>query len=152
MKNIIETMRSYSENRRMKNIIDKLLLYYGNLCNDNSTFNLDIVKDCYSNFQKISKDLNNIDKNITETKLLVTGEVNVNEVFKETNMNINSFSCNRIRDMIINLLDELSKSKDLYADAVSFICIIGALCKMYLDNVSKTKSNVDFKTLDNKYQ
>ena len=89
-----------NSNRRIKNLVDTELLFIARLLDEKNNFSKDDIIILDERFKDICKELNKIDKNITEVKLKTTGEVSVNETLKELNIDKSTVSSNRIREVL----------------------------------------------------
>ena len=66
-----------------------------------------------------------------------------------------SFTNHNVRNCILELADELSKVEkgELYTNAITFICVIGACVYEYLDSVEdKNRYKPDFESEEKYYQ
>lgn len=141
------------DNRRIKNLLEAELLFIGQMLENKSTFNSDDIIIINKRFKNVCKELNKIDKNITETKLMITGEVSVNETLKELGLDRNAISSNKIRQILYELIENLiSTSDDFYFQVVNTICLIGGLSDIYIKNINTSSSNVNFKEVESKYE
>ena len=89
-----------NSNRRIKNLVDTELLFIARLLDEKNNFSKDDIIILDERFKDICKELNKIDKNITEVKLKTTGEVSVNETLKELNIDKSTVSSDRIREVL----------------------------------------------------
>jgi hypothetical protein len=131
--NILKLKRTNLENRRYKNTIDTFLV---NITKKAIKENLSIeeLKDMFNLFHYLCIDLHKVDENITETKLLATGSVMLEETLKQINDGT-ALSNHKVREIILQLMNDLSskpKGDDLYISAISYICIIGAVLNKYI--------------------
>ena len=133
-----------SENKRMKHSIDEALIDIMKIADKNENFNESHIKQITRIFDKLISEINNIDNNITKTKIESTGDIILNQLIKELNIEIEHFSANKVRSFVIDSLDNVSKSEDLYTEAVIALYTINSLCKKYLSNVKVEISGEDF--------
>ena len=142
-------MKIDNSNKRLKHVLDATLLAYSKIFEENSTFSKKEIELLFDSFKDMCKDLEKIDKNMTETKILTPGEVNANEAIPDTS----NISSNYIRNAGLELLDELSKTKDdFYSQVIQTIYTIAGMCSIYLKNTSITEHNVDFKEVEDQYE
>ncbi|MBQ3307655.1 MAG: hypothetical protein IJG68_05625 [Bacilli bacterium] len=142
-----------NSNRRIKNLVDTELLFIARLLDEKNNFSKDDIIILDERFKDICKELNKIDKNITEVKLKTTGEVSVNETLKELNIDKSTVSSNRIREVLYGLLNELvDTSEDFYTQVITTLCLVGGLCEIYLNNINITDNKIDFKEVENRYE
>lgn len=152
MLNMLKKFKADSSNRRLKNIVDKCLLDLGSFI-QKDTFSKNDVENLWRDVEAFCRDLNRIDKNMTLDKIIAPGTVIMNEFLKDINMKPKQISSNKIRLILIELLDRVSKAEDLYTEAIVAIYVIGATCKIYLDvNDLSNTTNVDFKEEEKKYE
>lgn len=150
---MLKKFKADSSNRRLKNIVDNQLINFGNYVVKRETFNLDDIKWINKEFEDFCTSLHKVDKNMTLDKIIAPGTVIMNEFLKDINMKPKQISSNKIRLILIELLDRVSKAEDLYTEAIVAIYVIGATCKIYLDvNDLSNTTNVDFKEEEKKYE
>ena len=143
-----------SSNRRLKNIVDTCLLDYGKYM-EKDTFSQEDIENLWRRFKTFCMDLNRVDKNMTLDSIIAPGTVIMNEFLKEVDMKPNQISSNKIRLILIELLDRISRAEDLYTEATVAIYVIGAICKIYLDTNDLSKSdvaNINFREEEEKYE
>lgn len=148
---MLEKFKADSSNRRLKNIVDKWLLDLGSFMKKD-TFSKNDVENLWRSVQAFCRDLNRIDKNMTLDKIIAPGTVIMNEFLKDINMKPKEISSNKVRLILIELLDRVSKAEDLYTEAIVAIYVIGATCKIYLDVNDLSNINIDFKEEEKKYE
>ena len=148
---MLEKFKADSSNRRLKNIVDKWLLDLGSFMKKD-TFSKDDVENLWRGVQAFCRDLNRIDKNMTLDKIIAPGTVIMNEFLKDINMKPKEISSNKVRLILIELLDKVSKAEDLYTEAIVAIYVIGATCKIYLDVNDLSNTSIDFKEEEKKYE
>lgn len=148
---MLEKFKADSSNRRLKNIVDKWLLDLGSFMKKD-TFSKDDVENLWRGVQAFCRDLNRIDKNMTLDKIIAPGTVIMNEFLKDINMKPKEISSNKVRLILIELLDRVSKAEDLYTEAIVAIYVIGATCKIYLDVNDLSNTSIDFKEEEKKYE
>ena len=150
---LLKKFKADISNRRLKNIVDNQLINFGNYVVKHETFNLDDIKWINKEFEDFCASLHKVDKNMTLDKIIAPGTVIMNEFLKDINMKPKQISSNKIRLILIELLDRVSKAEDLYTEAIVAIYVIGATCKIYLDvNDLSNTTNVDFKEEEKKYE
>lgn len=133
-----------SENKRMKHLIDESLIDIMKIADKNKNFNKSNIEEVTRIFDKLISALNNIDNNITKSKIESTGDIILNQLIKELNIDVNNFSCNKVREFVIDSMDNVSKSQDLYTDAIVSLYTINSLCTKYLSNTKVDISGEDF--------
>ena len=148
---MLKKFKADSSNRRLKNIVDKWLLDLGSLMKKD-TFSKNDVENLWRGVQAFCRDLNRIDKNMTLDKIIAPGTVIMNEFLKDINMKPKEISSNKVRLILIELLDRVSKAEDLYTEAIVAIYVIGATCKIYLDVNDLSNTSIDFKEEEKKYE
>ena len=148
---MLKKFKANSSNRRLKNIVDNCLLDLGSFM-QKDTFSKNDVENLWRSVKVFCRDLNRIDKNMTLDKIIAPGTVTMNEFLKDVNMKPEQISSNKIRLILIELLDRVSKAEDLYTEAIVAIYVIGATCKIYLDVNDLSNTNIDFKEEEKKYE
>lgn len=148
---MLEKFKADSSNRRLKNIVDKWLLDLGSFMKKD-TFSKNDVENLWRSVKAFCRDLNRIDKNMTLDKIIAPGTVIMNEFLKDINIKPKEISSNKIRLILIELLDRVSKAEDLYTEAIVAIYVIGATCKIYLDVNDLSNASIDFKEEEKKYE
>lgn len=148
---MLEKFKADSSNRRLKNIVDNCLLDLGSFMKKD-TFNKNDVENLWRSVKVFCRDLNRIDKNMTLDKIIAPGTVIMNEFLKDINIKPKEISSNKVRLILIELLDRVSKAEDLYTEAIVAIYVIGATCKIYLDVNDLSNINIDFKEEEKKYE
>lgn len=148
---MLEKFKADSSNRRLKNIVDKWLLDLGSFMKKD-TFSKNDVENLWRSVKAFCRDLNRIDKNMTLDKIIAPGTVIMNEFLKDINIKPKEISSNKIRLILIELLDRVSKAEDLYTEAIVAIYVIGATCKIYLDVNDLSNTSIDFKEEEKKYE
>lgn len=148
---MLEKFKADSSNRRLKNIVDNCLLDLGSFMKKD-TFSKNDVENLWRSVKVFCRDLNRIDKNMTLDKIIAPGTVIMNEFLKDINMKPKEISSNKVRLILIELLDRVSKAEDLYTEAIVAIYVIGATCKIYLDVNDLSNTNIDFKEEEKKYE
>lgn len=148
---MLEKFKADSSNRRLKNIVDNCLLDLGSFMKKD-TFSKNDVENLWRSVQAFCRDLNRIDKNMTLDKIIAPGTVIMNEFLKDINMKPKEISSNKVRLILIELLDRVSKAEDLYTEAIVAIYVIGATCKIYLDVNDLSNTSIDFKEEEKKYE
>lgn len=138
------------ENRRYKNLIDTTLITFVEDCKKEylEVKDIEVIK---HDFDYFCNKLTALDGNITKLKLLATGKV----ILHESAGKSISFTNHNVRNCILELADELSKVEkgELYTNAVTFICVIGACVYEYLDSVEdKNRYKPDFESEEKYYQ
>ncbi len=133
-----------SENKRMKHLIDESLIDIMKIADKNKNFNKSNIEEITRIFNKLISALNNIDNNITKSKIESTGDIILNQLIKELNIDVNNFSSNKVREFVIDSMDNVSKSQDLYTDAIVSLYTINSLCTKYLSNTKVDISGEDF--------
>ena len=151
MRLVLEKFKADSSNRRLKNIVDNCLLDLGSFMKKD-TFSKNDVENLWRSVKVFCRDLNRIDKNMTLDKIIAPGTVIMNEFLKDINMKPKEISSNKVRLILIELLDRVSKAEDLYTEAIVAIYVIGATCKIYLDVNDLSNTNIDFKEEEKKYE
>ena len=116
------------------------------------TFSKNDVENLWRSVKVFCRDLNRIDKNMTLDKIIAPGTVIMNEFLKDINMKPKEISSNKVRLILIELLDRVSKAEDLYTEAIVAIYVIGATCKIYLDVNDLSNTSIDFKKEEKKYE
>lgn len=143
---LLRKIKTDTDNKRFKHLIDDALINITKLLEEDY-FNNTHVEKIYNIFNKFCTNLNNIDNNITLVKLETTGQVIVNEILKELSIDKTRFSCNKVKQASLGLIQYLTdESNDLYADAIEAICSIGGICKIYLNNIKPNIAGEDFNT------
>lgn len=132
------------DNKRMKHLIDESLIDIMKIADKNENFNKSNIEEITRIFDKLISALNNIDNNITKSKIESTGDIILNQLIKELNIDVNNFSCNKVREFVIDSMDNVSKSQDLYTDAIVSLYTINSLCTKYLSNTKVDISGEDF--------
>lgn len=148
---MLEKFKADSSNRRLKNIVDNCLLDLGSFMKKD-TFSKNDVENLWRSVKVFCRDLNRIDKNMTLDKIIAPGTVIMNEFLKDINMKPEQISSNKVRLILIELLDRVSKAEDLYTEAIVAIYVIGATCKIYLDVNDLSNTSIDFKEEEKKYE
>lgn len=148
---MLKKFKADSSNRRLKNIVDKWLLDLGSFMKKD-TFSKNDVENLWRGVQAFCRDLSRIDKNMTLDKIIAPGTVIMNEFLKDIDMKPKEISSNKIRLILIELLDRVSKAEDLYTEAIVAIYVIGATCKIYLDVNDLSNTNIDFREEEKKYE
>lgn len=148
---MLEKFKADSSNRRLKNIVDNCLLDLGSFMKKD-TFSKNDVENLWRSVKVFCRDLNRIDKNMTLDKIIAPGTVIMNEFLKDINMKPKEISSNKVRLILIELLDRVSKAEDLYTEAIVAIYVIGATCKIYLDVNDLSNTSIDFKKEEKKYE
>lgn len=148
---MLEKFKADSSNRRLKNIVDNCLLDLGSFMKKD-TFSKNDVENLWRSVKVFCRDLNQIDKNMTLDKIIAPGTVIMNEFLKDINMKPKEISSNKVRLILIELLDRVSKAEDLYTEAIVAIYVIGATCKIYLDVNDLSNTSIDFKKEEKKYE
>lgn len=133
-----------SDNKRMKHLIDESLIDIMKIADKNKNFNKSNIEEITRIFDKLISALNNIDNNITKSKIESTGDIILNQLIKELNIDVNNFSSNKVREFVIDSMDNVSKSQDLYTDAIVSLYTINSLCTKYLSNTKVDISGEDF--------
>lgn len=138
------------ENRRYKNLIDTTLITFVEDC-EKEYLEVKDIEAIKHDFDYFCNKLTALDSNITKLKLLATGKVVLHESVGKSV----SFTNHNVRSCILELADELSKTEkgELYTNAITFICVIGACVYEYLDSVEdKNKYKPDFESEEKYYQ
>lgn len=148
---MLKKFKADSSNRRLKNIVDKWLLDLGSFMKKDA-FSKNDVENLWRSVKVFCRDLNRIDKNMTLDKIIAPGTVIMNEFLKDINMKPEQISSNKVRLILIELLDRVSKAEDLYTEAIVAIYVIGATCKIYLDVNDLSNTSIDFKEEEKKYE
>ena len=148
---MLEKFKADSSNRRLKNIVDNCLLDLGSFMKKD-TFSKNDVENLWRSVKVFCRDLNRIDNNMTLDKIIAPGTVIMNEFLKDINMKPKEISSNKVRLILIELLDRVSKAEDLYTEAIVAIYVIGATCKIYLDVNDLSNTSIDFKKEEKKYE
>lgn len=148
---MLEKFKADSSNRRLKNIVDNCLLDLGSFMKKD-TFSKNDVENLWRSVKVFCRDLNRIDKNMTLDRIIAPGTVIMNEFLKDINMKPEQISSNKVRLILIELLDRVSKAEDLYTEAIVAIYVIGATCKIYLDVNDLSNTSIDFKEEEKKYE
>lgn len=148
---MLEKFKADSSNRRLKNIVDNCLLDLGSFMKKD-TFSKNDVENLWRSVKAFCRDLNRIDKNMTLDKIIAPGTVIMNEFLKDINMKPKEISSNKVRLILIELLDRVSKAEDLYTEAIVAIYVIGATCKIYLDVNDLSNTSINFKEEEKKYE
>ena len=148
---MLKKFKADSSNRRLKNIVDNCLLDLGSFMKKD-TFSKNDVENLWRSVKVFCRDLNRIDKNMTLDKIIAPGTVIMNEFLKDINMKPEQISSNKVRLILIELLDRVSKAEDLYTEAIVAIYVIGATCKIYLDVNDLSNTSIDFKEEEKKYE
>lgn len=148
---MLKKFKADSSNRRLKNIVDNCLLDLGSFMKKD-TFSKNDVENLWRSVKVFCRDLNRIDKNMTLDKIIAPGTVIMNEFLKDINMKPEQISSNKVRLILIELLDRVSKAEDLYTEAIVAIYVIGATCKIYLDVNDISNTSIDFKEEEKKYE
>ena len=148
---MLKKFKADSSNRRLKNIVDNCLLDLGSFMKKD-TFSKNDVENLWRSVKVFCRDLNLIDKNMTLDKIIAPGTVIMNEFLKDINMKPEQISSNKVRLILIELLDRVSKAEDLYTEAIVAIYVIGATCKIYLDVNDISNTSIDFKEEEKKYE
>lgn len=132
------------DNKRMKHLIDESLIDIMKIADKNENFNKSNIEEITRIFDKLISALNNIDNNITKSKIESTGDIILNQLIKELSIDVNNFSSNKVREFVIDSMDNVSKSQDLYTDAIVSLYTINSLCTKYLSNTKVDISGEDF--------
>lgn len=138
--------KNLKNSRRYKNLVDNILITLVEDCKK-EYLEVEDIKNIKHDFDYFCEKLSALDNNITKAKILTTGQVMLYDSIDKNTI----ISNHKIRNCILEYANQVSKSQDLYIDAMAMICITGACIYKYLEDLKETELKPDFEAEEKKY-